>query len=83
MDAIVGAYDASAEATATANDAETASTVAGNAVAALTAVDDPDTADVDETGAVTANSNAIAALTGTDGEVGHEHSGHRGERDGD
>ena len=70
VDAIVGAYDASAEATATANDAETASTVAGNAVAALTAVDDPDTADVDETGDVTANTNAIAALTGTDGEVG-------------
>ena len=70
VDTIVGAYDASAEATATANDAETASTVAGNAVAALTAVDDPDTADVDETGAVTANSNAIAALTGEGGEVG-------------
>ena len=70
VDAIIGAYDASTDATATANNAETAATAAGNAVVALTAEDDPDTADVDETGPVTANSNAIAALTGEGGAVG-------------
>ena len=36
------------------------------AIADLTAEDDPDTADVDETGAVTANTNAISALTAED-----------------
>ena len=70
VNAIAGAYEASTDATTTANNAEVAATAAGNAVAALTAVDDPETADVDETGAVTANSNAIAALVGDDGAVG-------------
>ena len=70
VDAIVGAYDEAAAVATDAANAVEAATAAGNAVAALTAEDDPDTADVDETGAVTANSNAIDALTGTDGEVG-------------
>ena len=70
------AFDAAAEAKTAADNAVAATTEAGNAVAALTAEDDPDTPDVDETGAVTKNANDIAdlqtdleGLTGDSGQV--------------
>ena len=76
VDTIDDAFDAAAEAMTTAENAETAATEAGNAVAALTAVDDPATED-DETGAVTKNTNDIttindtlSGLTGDEGQVG-------------
>ncbi len=69
VDAIDGAYDAAEEAQTTADNAETAATTAGNAVAALIAVDDPETTDVDETGRITALEAQVSGITGDSGQV--------------
>lgn len=76
INAISDTYTAAENAATTAGNADTMATTAANAVAALTAMDDPETED-DETGAVVANTNAIAGistslegLTGEEGQVG-------------
>ena len=75
FDAASAASTAAEEAKTAAENANTAATEAGNAVAGLTAMDDPETEE-DETGAVTKNANDIAGLqtdleglTGDSGQV--------------
>ena len=74
VDAITGAHQDLSELETMAENAETAAEAAGNAVAALTAMDDPDTEE-DETGAITKLENQISGITGEGGQVSQNTSG--------